>query len=70
MRRSPASFYLQRIDYWFWSGTHARSFLWQANLGELVELPLTWYEPPRLVEVANGSEAVIDVPSAASKSSK
>ncbi len=32
-----------RIDYWFGSGNHARSYISRTKLGELIELPLTWY---------------------------
>ena len=32
-----------RIDYWFGSGNHARSYITRTNAGELIELPLTWY---------------------------
>ncbi len=32
-----------KIDYWFGSGKHARSYLSRTRSGELVELPLTWY---------------------------
>jgi predicted CXXCH cytochrome family protein len=32
-----------RIDYWFGSGNHARSYISRTKAGELVELPLTWY---------------------------
>lgn len=32
-----------RLDYWFGSGNHARSFISRTRTGELIELPLTWY---------------------------
>jgi predicted CXXCH cytochrome family protein len=32
-----------RVDYWFGSGNHARSYISRAQAGELIELPLTWY---------------------------
>ena len=32
-----------RIDYWFGSGNHARSYINRTKSGELVELPITWY---------------------------
>ncbi len=32
-----------RIDYWFGSGNHARSYISRTKAGELVELPITWY---------------------------
>ena len=32
-----------RMDYWFGSGNHARSFINRTPTGELIELPLTWY---------------------------
>jgi predicted CXXCH cytochrome family protein len=32
-----------KIDYWFGSGNHARSYISRTNEGELIELPLTWY---------------------------
>jgi tetratricopeptide (TPR) repeat protein len=32
-----------RVDYWFGSGKHARSYLNRTSTGELIELPLTWY---------------------------
>src|SRR5262245_58899774 len=32
-----------KIDYWFGSGNHARSYISRTSSGEFVELPLTWY---------------------------
>lgn len=32
-----------RMDYWFGSGKHARSFISRTPNNELIELPLTWY---------------------------
>jgi tetratricopeptide (TPR) repeat protein len=32
-----------RMDYWFGSGNHARSYISRTKAGELIELPLTWY---------------------------
>ncbi len=32
-----------RIDYWFGSGNHARSYISRTKSEELVELPLIWY---------------------------
>ncbi|HVW11194.1 MAG TPA: tetratricopeptide repeat protein [Bryobacteraceae bacterium] len=32
-----------RIDYWFGSGDHARSYFSRTSRNELMELPLTWY---------------------------
>jgi predicted CXXCH cytochrome family protein len=34
---------MARIDYWFGSGHHARSYLSRTGRDELIELPLTWY---------------------------
>lgn len=32
-----------RIDYWIGSGNHARSYISGTKVGELIELPITWY---------------------------
>lgn len=32
-----------KIDYWFGSGNHARSYFGRTSRDELIELPLTWY---------------------------
>ncbi len=32
-----------RIDYWFGSGDHARSYVSRTVAGDLIELPVTWY---------------------------
>ena len=32
-----------KIDYWFGSGDHARSYFSRTGRDELIELPLTWY---------------------------
>jgi tetratricopeptide (TPR) repeat protein len=32
-----------RMDYWFGSGKHARSYISRTQNNELIELPLTWY---------------------------
>ncbi len=33
----------RRMDYWFGSGNHARSYLSRNISGDITELPLTWY---------------------------
>ena len=33
----------KKIDYWFGSGDHARSYLSREPSGALIELPVTWY---------------------------
>jgi predicted CXXCH cytochrome family protein len=38
-----ANVFEARLDYWFGSGQHARSYISRTKAGELVELPLTWY---------------------------
>jgi predicted CXXCH cytochrome family protein len=38
-----ANVFEARIDYWFGSGNHARSYISRTKAGELIELPLTRY---------------------------
>ena len=33
----------KKIDYWFGSGNHARSYLSRSVSNDLIELPITWY---------------------------
>jgi predicted CXXCH cytochrome family protein len=40
---SVANLFSAKIDYWFGSGDHARSYLSRTRGDELIELPLTWY---------------------------
>jgi predicted CXXCH cytochrome family protein len=40
---SAANVLEAKIDYWFGSGNHARSYMSRTKSGELVEFPLTWY---------------------------
>jgi predicted CXXCH cytochrome family protein len=44
LRRAQGANVLERkIDYWFGSGDHARSYISRTLAGDLIELPLTWY---------------------------
>src|SRR5882672_8879262 len=44
LRREQAANVVERnIDYWFGSGSHARSYISRTVSGDLIELPLTWY---------------------------
>lgn len=40
---APANVIERKLDYWFGSGNHARSFVSRNTTGDLIELPLTWY---------------------------
>ena len=40
---APSNVLERRLDYWFGSGNHARSFVSRNATGDLIELPLTWY---------------------------
>lgn len=33
----------KKIDYWFGSGNHARSYISRTASGDLIELPISWY---------------------------
>jgi tetratricopeptide (TPR) repeat protein len=44
MRRQQGANVVERkIDYWFGSGNHARSYISRTVSSDLIELPLTWY---------------------------
>ncbi len=40
---APSNVLERKIDYWFGSGNHARSFISRNANGDLIELPITWY---------------------------
>ena len=40
---APSNVLERKLDYWFGSGNHARSFVSRNATGDLIELPLTWY---------------------------